>query len=371
MKTRLLTVLPSLEGGGAEKFVCRLMRDLPRDRFDLHLGLLRKTGPNLQLLPSDITVHDLGGVRCRAASLPLLRLIRRLRPETVHTTGTELNILAGCLKHAFPSRVRLVISQQNTPSALPRLTGGGMGFAAMRHAFGNVDQVVAISKADRRRWIKLFGLDPERVTAIYNPIDPTIVPPKRLDDQLAANPFSRPLRVVVACRLIPAKAVDRLLDAWPELLRKAPQAHLAIYGEGPERENLESQTRRLGIGSSVSMPGYVTDIDSRMQNADLFLLTSRIEAFGNVVVESIAAGCPLAANRPRGGSGEVMNLLGLGHRNVADWSQWPATLFDRSDIAAAQPLLARHFSGSVIAGQYADVLEAPVMVARGRRSSAA
>lgn len=115
-----------------------------------------------------------------------------------------------------------------------------------------------------------------------------------LDDVMAA-PCARPTgRLIVAAgRLVPEKGFDVALAAFAQL--GDPQARLAILGEGPERERLLAQARALGVAGRVDLPGYVSDIRPWLDQAQAFLLSSYYEGYAAVVVEALAAGCPVVA----------------------------------------------------------------------------
>ena len=82
--------------------------------------------------------------------------------------------------------------------------------------------------------------------------------------------------------------------------RKAASFRLEIGGDGPERDSLEALAARLGIGDRVTFCGWVDDVAAFLADADLFVLPSRIEPFGIVVLEAMACGVPIVATRVSG-----------------------------------------------------------------------
>jgi glycosyltransferase involved in cell wall biosynthesis len=91
-----------------------------------------------------------------------------------------------------------------------------------------------------------------------------------------------------------------LIDAWPLVRAKYPEARLVLIGEGPERAALESRARALGItlGSdqAVEMPGAITEVNLPLRSADLFVLPSREEGMSIALLEAMALGIPLVAS---------------------------------------------------------------------------
>ncbi|MBK1733239.1 hypothetical protein CKO41_15925 [Thiococcus pfennigii] len=96
-----------------------------------------------------------------------------------------------------------------------------------------------------------------------------------------------------------------LLETFARLRRTRP-ARLMILGDGPERPALEAQARRLGIDADVALIGFVSDPLPYMAQADLFVLSSRYEGLGNVLVEAMAVGCPVVSTDCPSGPREIL-----------------------------------------------------------------
>ena len=96
-------------------------------------------------------------------------------------------------------------------------------------------------------------------------------------------------------RLHPQKGFDLLLEAFERIQAKHPQWHLTILGEGPMREELELLRAKLGLTHRVSFPGSVQDVNDRLRQADLFVMSSRFEGFPMALCEAMACGLPVIA----------------------------------------------------------------------------
>jgi len=91
-----------------------------------------------------------------------------------------------------------------------------------------------------------------------------------------------------------------LLDAWPGVLEKCPQARLILLGQGAEKARLQDQVRRLGLSESVRFAGFRADLLHFLGHADLLVHPAVREGLGISLLEAQAAGLAIVASRAGG-----------------------------------------------------------------------
>lgn len=96
-------------------------------------------------------------------------------------------------------------------------------------------------------------------------------------------------------RLSHEKNFSMLIDAFSQVTRDIPQARLVIYGEGPERNNLEEQIAKLNLQDKVFLPGYQKQISAFFNDIDIFINCSLTEGMPISILESMKHGCPVIA----------------------------------------------------------------------------
>ena len=102
-------------------------------------------------------------------------------------------------------------------------------------------------------------------------------------------------KVIAVGRHVYEKGFDRLLYIWKKIVKKHPDWHLDIYGKFSDDLSLQKLTSELNLTNSVSFYNPTNDIVSKYQENSIYLMTSRFEGFGMVLIEAMATGLPCIA----------------------------------------------------------------------------
>ncbi|MFL6025376.1 MAG: glycosyltransferase [Friedmanniella sp.] len=187
----------------------------------------------------------------------------------------------------------------------PHLLGSGRDPQRIRPSYqpmfdhrDELDGVVFLTNAQRADAEANFG-ERENFRVVPHP----------MRSGVAQVPFEQrdPNLVVMLARLDQQKRVSHAIDAFALVVQAVPAARLEIYGQGDDRAELEDQIDRLGLGGSVTLPGYTTDPGGVYDRAALSLLTSRYEGYPLVLLETLAHGCPVVAYDVKYGAREILS----------------------------------------------------------------
>jgi glycosyltransferase involved in cell wall biosynthesis len=121
-----------------------------------------------------------------------------------------------------------------------------------------------------------------------------------LDARLQALANGAPLRLTSACRHAELKGLDLLIRAIGLLNDRGVKVELALYGQGPETQHLQSIAAAAGVAGQVHMPGSLRageELDSALRASDLFVMPHRTTDFGRAFFDAMAAGLPVLAFR--------------------------------------------------------------------------
>jgi glycosyltransferase involved in cell wall biosynthesis len=306
---RLAIFMPSFRGGGAERVMVTLAHGFAAQGVRVDILVAQLEGPNVPPAVDGIRIVDLAAPRVLRAMPRLARYLRRESPHAVLSALSHSNVVAVWARALARTPTRIVVSEhiavsQSTANAT-RLRERMLP-AFMRRAYPRADGIVAVSEGVADDLAAYIGVDRSRITPIYNPIVT-----ERLT-ALAQEPLnlpgfgsSDPPVVLGAGRLTAQKDFESLVRAFAEVRRRRP-ARLVILGEGEERRKLQALARELGVEADIHLPGYVDNPYPYMKRAGVFVLCSRWEGFGNVLVEAMACGTPVVSTDCPDGPREIL-----------------------------------------------------------------
>jgi glycosyltransferase involved in cell wall biosynthesis len=297
---RIALVISALSAGGAERVIVTLANCWSARGWQVTLITFEPPGtaPYYRVDPR-VALRQLG---IASVGSPLWRAIRQNRrriqalrqtlraadPDLAIAFLAKINVLTVLASRGlgFP----VVISERNNPE---QQRFRGIWSWLRQRLYGTAYCVVAPS----RGVLESFSGDiRRRGRVIPNPVD--LAP--------AAGARRGNGRLVAVGRLAHQKGFDLLLRAFAAIAPEHPTWTLTIWGEGEERAPLEALCASLGLIGRVRLPGVTERPGQWVEDADIFVLSSRFEGFPNVIAEAMAAGLPVVAFNCPWGTDEIV-----------------------------------------------------------------
>ncbi|HLZ44233.1 MAG TPA: glycosyltransferase [Gemmatimonadales bacterium] len=291
---RVLQVDSGRHWRGGQHQVWLLCRELARER-GIEQALVTKQGSELaqRAASGGISVHgttwDIG--LDPRAWWHLRRTIATFQPDIIHVHDSHALTLA-----ATVAMGRTIVATRRVEFRIGR-------FGSWRRP----DRIIAISEAVKRSLIR-DGIASDAVVVVHDGVDVAEIrraaePPLAIRRQLTI-PATAPLAINAAA-LTAEKDHRTLILAAHYARAKRPDLYWVIAGEGKLREDLTAEIARLGLRDRVHLVGYVDRIDALIAEASVFVLSSKSEGLGSVLLNALALGRPVVATAA-GGIPEIL-----------------------------------------------------------------
>ncbi len=233
---------------------------------------------------------------------PIIKYLYANKPDIIISAEDHLNSVVLFCAIVTGSKAKISVSSRVTPfdtysnKILSKRWFLKYFMKSLQH---RADALVCISKGMIDEYQTIFKKS--KFECIYNVVSDELSESKMQETVEEEWIVNSPVPLVIgAGRLAPEKGFPDLIMAMKEL-SKSMDARLAILGEGPMRGELEKLIKEQNLESRVKLFGYRENPLKYFKKADVFVLSSYSEGFGNVLVEAMMCGCtPVSANCPTG-----------------------------------------------------------------------
>ena len=295
---KIVFCLGSLNRGGAERVVCNLANYFAKLGNEVALVITKDCERKYSLDRAvDVWILDdnISGKRIRN-----LRRIRRLhsifkeiKPDLVFGFLQEpiARLLATKLLYSDVRKVPVIVSVRIDP----------------RSAFNNIKRRVSLplyNLADG------FVFQTEEAKKFFNESiqERSVVIGNSVDKRFFAKNDSirRKKKIVSVGRLVEQKNYPMLIEAFSGLGEEFKDWSLEVYGDGPLKKELLRYVEELGLSDRILFKGETDNVDEKLKEAGLFVITSDYEGMSNALMEAMALGVPCISTNSAGGGAATL-----------------------------------------------------------------
>lgn len=321
-RARILFFLPSFSGGGAERTVLNILKNYDKEVFELKVCLLDFDGHYSAMVPEHSILNSLdkGAFSISKSANPLYslykffvfilptqyRAIKTYDPDIIITVTESMNYISLIWKILGFTKDRIwVIRSGNNILAEAKSKGivfGNLLMFLLKKAYTKADHIITLTHGAKSEIVSTYMIEESKVSVLGNPVDLEGIALTR------EEPIEHSYRYILGVgRLVPQKNFSLLLQGYQKSMAPSAGIHLVVLGVGSEQQQLMNLAKELGICSMVHFKGFKKNPYHYMKNAEAFVLSSKWEGFGHVLVEALACECPVISTDCNFGPAEILD----------------------------------------------------------------
>lgn len=296
---KILFVITTLVGGGAEKALVNLVNNLDYNKYEITVMTLFDYGVNKKYLNENVKYKYIFKRKFKGGR-DILRLfnIKFLYRNMIKGEydivisffeGPTTRIVGGC----DDKSVKLINWVHTGIENVKQLSKAYRNIEEMKKVYSKFDETIFVSNSAKERFIQKVGMENLHSQVIRNIVDVKNIEEKSREELNDFRFENTNKKVLAIGRLVRTKGYDRLLRIHKELIEEGYRYSLYILGEGSEKKRLEKYIKNNNIEKYTFLLGYDENPYKYLKNSDFFVCSSYREGYSTTVVESIILGTPV------------------------------------------------------------------------------
>jgi glycosyltransferase involved in cell wall biosynthesis len=304
---KLMHITHDLAIGGLQKVVVNICKTIDMSIFDVSVLCLRGMGEfvdDIEILGIKVfQIPHVNGKTDYFSFIKVAKILNKEKIEVIHTHNTQ-PFIDGTLGSLF-SGVKTIIHTDHA-----RIFPDKMRYMIAERLMSYFAyKVVGVSDHTSLNLIKYEKISSKKIITIENGIDESCfnieIDKQEIKKKLGISIDGPVLGLCV--RLEEQKGITYLLQAMPQIIKVKPNVSLIIVGDGKLKTELENEAVQLGIKEHVLFLGSRLDVPIILRLFDIYVLPSLWEGLPMVLLEAMAAGCPVVASDVGGVSKAITN----------------------------------------------------------------
>jgi len=300
-KRRLMIITHDLGIGGLQQVVVNLCRYIDREKFIPSVLCLRKKGEfskNVENMGIKVFSLPFTNRTDYFSFMKVAQVLREEKIEIIHTHNSQ-PFVDGTIG-ALMSGVKTIVHTDHARDFPDKIRYMFFEWLVSHFAY----KIVGVSDHTSKNLIKYEKISPNKIITIPNGIEESLfnisIDKANKKKELGINNDGPILGLGV--RLTEQKGITYLIQALPQIIEYFPEVTLVIAGDGPLKEELKIEANKRVVNSNIKFLGARIDIPELLKVFDLYVLPSNWEGLPMVLLEAMAAGCPIVATDVGGNS---------------------------------------------------------------------
>lgn len=300
---KLLYITNGITGAGGLERVLSIKASLLADHWGYKVHILSLNEKDKEtffefsprIVRHSIVVRGNALQYIKAYTQGLQQKVKKIKPDVISVCDDGLKgffipkILGTAIPLVYERHVSQLIEKNTGQSPVwARITD--VKFNVMNHLAKSFDRFVVLTEGNKKEW-RLNNMAVIANPLPFYPEQPSILQRKK---------------VIAVGKQSYQKAYDQLLESWSQLPAGLKDWELHIYGKEEESLQLSVLAGQIGIGKQVFFHSPERDIESKFLESSVFVLSSRFEGFGMVIIEAMACGLPVLSFDCPHGPGDII-----------------------------------------------------------------
>ncbi|MDA9806239.1 glycosyltransferase [Alphaproteobacteria bacterium] len=307
MKKILITTV-TLEYGGAERVAVNLANQLALRKYDVRLLVLKSNGPLEKQVFSGVKLVYLHIKSLKFGLLRYYRYLNKYSPDIVISNMRNVNVIIGIFTK-FLNFESIIFREATTFTSLQTLNSlkRWLYLRFFSYTYSSASTIISNSDYTAKELVQLKIAPFEKITVIGNPVIDRMKFLKEREQTIEHKWLSNEkLEVLLySGRLHKVKNLHNLIYAFQIVNATRPNLRLILLGDGEEKSLLIDIITKNNLQEIVDIIPFSENPLPFYKNCDAFVLPSKWEGFGNVLVEAISCGAPVIVNNCPGGAVEL------------------------------------------------------------------
>lgn len=302
---KLMIFMYSLQDGGAQRTIVNVINNIDKSRFEVVL-VLGTSNNNIYLedVNKNIRIVYLECKKLRFTLIKLTSTIKKEKPDVLFTTLNKNNIALLLAKTLSFENIPVIIRETNNRTQSGNVSKINKIITRLTYNYLS-KKIIALSVGVKEDLMTNFKVNQEKIEVIYNPVEVNKITKQTLEKVEDVEINAGEKLLVSVGRLVEQKDYSTLLYAFNKVANSV-ESRLLILGRGPLEKRLKELSEELNISNKVVFLGYKRNPYKYMKMADLFVLSSKHEGFGHVIVEAMASGTSVISTDCKSGPGEII-----------------------------------------------------------------
>lgn len=305
---KVFHLITSLDNGGAENHLASLVKEQIKNKKiyvvylrgnDYWKKKLEKKGIKIIKLKLNHLINLFNLIN---VILKINNLINRHKPDIVHAHLSSMELIGAIIKFFTRNKFKFIITKHLDSFFLEASNGQNsfiQGLFIDKFILYNCNKIICISQQIRKYFIKKINLPNDRLKVIYYGLNFDDLKNKKKNNNIKLNKKNLRNFFVICCiaRHVEQKSLDFLIKTFYEFQNLDKKSKLILVGSGPQSAKLKIMAKKLKVYEKIIWIDYAENVLEILKLSDVFVLPSKYEGFGLVLLEAMFAKKPIIATK--------------------------------------------------------------------------